>query len=118
MIGYIPFTPSTSNYKLGVPIDGTRYMFDPVRWNAREGAWYFDLREEDQTPIALGIKVVLGVNLGRRSAHPFFADHLLFAYDTSGQGRDPGFDDFGDGQRVVVVHMNAEDVLAQLEAQA
>jgi len=103
MADLIPFTPSDTNYRLQVALDGVAYLFD-VHWNARDNGWYFDLREQDETPILLGIKVVLGPPLGRtRRYHPFFQNHVLQVIDTSGAGVDAGFDDLG--ARVQVLHM-------------
>jgi hypothetical protein len=108
----IPFTPGDTNYRLGVSLteDGgaVKYFFD-VKWNARDNAHYFDIREVDETVVALGIKVVLGVNLGRTSTSPFFTKHLLRAHDTTGQGKDAGYDELG--SRVQVVHYTVDELL-------
>jgi hypothetical protein len=98
----IPFIQSDNNYQLAVAIDGTPYVFD-VKWNTRDEAFYFDLLESDGlTVIAAGIKVVLGVKLGRRCSDPFFDTHSLTAVDTSGQSLDAGYDDLGGRVQVVV----------------
>lgn len=96
----LPFTPSLSPYRFTCPILNESYIFD-VRWNARALAWYFDLREVDETPIALGIKVVIGAYLGRKYTHTLFQSGVFVATDTSGQRRDAGFDDLGDRVRVM-----------------
>lgn len=96
----IPFLTSQTNYILACAIDDAQYNFD-VRWNSRDEAWYFDMYEDDDTPVVLNVKVVCGVQLGRRSQHRFFDDHMLTAIDTSGQGVDPGYDDLN--SRVVLV---------------
>lgn len=93
MAQIIPFRPSLAAYRMTVPLDNaTPYIFD-VRWNAREGAWYFDMSEEDETPIVRGVKIVLGMYLGRRSTHPFFSAGCIMARDSSGAWREAGFDD-------------------------
>ena len=107
MPAFIPFLPSQTNYTLGVPIGDVRYLM-PVRWNPRDNAWYFDILNEDKSIICLNIKVVLGVNLGRRSMHEFFKTNMFFAFDTSNQNLDAGYDDLGD--RVKVVHVTLDDL--------
>ncbi len=102
----IPFTTSKTNERLGVALGGVRYFFD-VRWNSQDKAWYFDLLVEDLTPIAIGLKVVLGVNLGRRSANPFFKNRVLRVVDTSGTGFDAGYDDLG--ARIVLLHIDLSE---------
>lgn len=108
----IPFIPSDNNYRLRVPLGGTTYLFD-VHWNSRDsdgaGAWYFDIREEDETPIAIGVKVVLGARIGYGNTHIFFKQHKLDVFDTSGQQLDAGYDDLG--ARVIVLHETADDIL-------
>ena len=100
----IPFTPSKNNYRLVVPIDNTRVIFDNIHWNSFEDdlGWYFDLRQDDETLILAGIKVVLGVNLGRASSHAFFKTHVLRVIDTAGSDVDAGYDDLGDRIQVLV----------------
>lgn len=113
MADIIPFIPSENNYSVSVALGGARYWFDNIRWNSREndgeGAWYFDLRAEDKSVIMVGIKVVLGVQFGRTSTHPFFKTHILKAHDTSGQRREAGYDDLGG--RVQVIHMALDEAL-------
>lgn len=98
----IPFVPSDNNYILQVPLGGIVYLFDTY-WNARDLSWYFHLKNADQSVIAYGIKVVLGVNLGRWCQDPFFQNNILQASDTSGNMKDAGYDDLGG--RVVVLHL-------------
>ena len=97
----LPFLTSETNYILNCPIDDTQYMFD-VRWNSRDEAWYFDMYETDDTPVVLNVKIVVGLPLGIQSQHDFFKNHLITAIDTSGQGKDPGFDDLNARVKVVV----------------
>ena len=120
----MPFVPSLSPYDFNTPIDNASYHFD-VRWNARAnvqadgsrtGAWYFDIREIDNTPIALGVKVVIGAYLGRKHVHQLFSNGVFVAVDTEMRvdaatgrrgRRDPGFDELGARVRVLYVR-NAE----------
>jgi hypothetical protein len=114
----IPFTPSDNNYSIGVPLDGVRSVFDNVHWNATDndgrGAWYFDLREDDGTPICIGIKAVLGIPFGGASTHPFFKGHILKAVDTSGKRLEAGYDDLG--ARVQVQHFTLDEAIAPRSA--
>ena len=104
----IPFIPSDNNYTLGVILGGVKYWFD-THWNQPEAAWYFDLYQEDFTPICLGIKVVLGTNLGKRSSDPFFQANVLRALDTTNSGVDAAYDDLG--ARVIVTHFSLTELI-------
>lgn len=111
-VSVLPFTPSEGNYQFEVSIEDIAYVFD-VRWNERDKAWYFDLLEADRTPIAYGLKVTVGSYIGRYSTHALFQRGVIAAIDTSGEYRDPGFDDIGDGQRVEVRYYGVADLIAE-----
>jgi hypothetical protein len=90
----LPLQPSIPNYRLGVALDGTQFVLD-VRWNSRDGAWYLDLRDAQAVAIRVGIRVVLGAMLGRRSVDPRFPAGILFAADLGGKDQEAGLDDLG-----------------------
>jgi hypothetical protein len=103
---YLPFTQSVNNERVGVALEDARYYFFR-RWNSRDAAWYMDIRAEDDSAVALGVKLVLGVSLGRRSTHAFFQKHALYVIDTTGQNRDAAYDELGG--RVQVLHLSLDD---------
>ncbi len=104
----LPFIPSEPNYRVAVPFGTHTVIFD-VRWNARDAAWYLDIRTVDEGAILLGVKVALGVTLGRRSLHPLFTENTFVAYDTSSSGREAKLDDLG--TRVLVLRYSAAEML-------
>ncbi len=95
----LPFIPSEFNYRVNSVISDVEYIFD-VRWNARDEAWYVDLLDIDEDPIRLGMKIVLGTLIGRRTTDPRYPPGAFVASDLANSGVDAGFDDFG--VRVVV----------------
>lgn len=103
----IPFLTSKTNYTLATNVDDEAVYFD-VRWNSTDEAWYFDMYEADDTPMLINAKIVLGVNLGKRSQHPFFDNYKMTAIDTTGQGFDPGYDDLN--ARVILVVQSINDL--------
>lgn len=105
----IPFQPSENNYRLVVPIDGLVYLLD-ARWNTVDNAWYFDMYEEDESPVMINVKVLLGVRIGRVNAHPFLDTHVISVLDTSSTSTEAGFGDLGG--RVQVVVTSAGEVIA------
>lgn len=90
----LPLVPSIPSYRRTTTIDGAPYHLD-LRWNARDAAWFLDILEIDGTPIARGVKVVLGTYLARYTDHPLTRQGVLIAIDTSGDRRDAGLDDLG-----------------------
>jgi len=110
MAEYLPFIQSDTNYRLVVPLSGVPYLID-VYWNDRDSAWYMDLYEADETVILTGIKLALGQIIGRRSRHDFFTQHILRVIDTSGSGKDAGFDDLGGRIQVMHIPVSELDVM-------
>lgn len=102
MPNLIPFEQSQNNYTIIVPLTGAPYSIS-VRFNSIDNAWYMDLYDEDQEPILMNIKIVLGSRIGRTSSHAFFKTHLLSVVDTAATGRDAGYDDLGGRIQVQVV---------------
>lgn len=99
--------PSVANYRFSTALSGTQYLLD-VRWNARDTAWYLDVLAEDETPLRLGIKIVLGALLGGRVVSDEFPAGVFIAHDLTNAGTDPGFDELGD--RVVVYYYTFEEL--------
>lgn len=114
----IPFSSINPISKFSTTLDGVQYGLR-ARWNSRDnydpitktslGAWYIDIADSTEA-IATGIKVTLGVFLGRQFNHPLFRESVLAAVDLSGKGREPGIDDFG--TRVQVVRLSIAEVLS------
>jgi hypothetical protein len=110
----LPLIPSVTEYTFDTVLDDLPYFFR-VYWNDRDEAWYLDVYDGgDRTPVAYGIKVVLGTNLGRTHDHPLTRQGLLVAIDRSGENRDATFDDLGD--RVIVMHVTQAEFGAAIVA--
>lgn len=109
----IPVFPSEAYYRFGVVIEDNNYLVD-VRWNSRDLAWYLDWYTIEEKIIALNIKVVLGMYLGRRAAAAPFTNGVLVAVDTSNTDTEPGFDDFG--TRVILRYIPVVDLMNQRDA--
>lgn len=103
----LPLIPSEPNYRVGTQLVETQYILD-VRWNTRDAAWYMDLLQEDETPIRMGIKLVLGSPLGARTTDQAFPPGVFIAVDLSGAGRDATLDDMG--VRVVVMFYTSDEL--------
>lgn len=108
MAGVIPFVPGEAEQRIEIALDGEPYVLR-ARWNSRDAAWYLDAWERDgTTPIAFGIKLVLGVRLGSTFQHPLFLGGL-FLVDDSGTGVEAGLNDLG--TRVNLVHFTVADAV-------
>ncbi len=81
------------SYRQVTVVDGRAYLFR-FAWNARRARWLVSIYEaETEDPILLGLTIVDGWPLGRRSRDPRLPAGSFVAYDPSGSGLDPGFGD-------------------------
>jgi hypothetical protein len=108
----IPFAPGEPDQPIEITLDGTAYVLR-ARWNSSDddnaGAWYLDAWEGDgETPIAFGLKLVLGVRIGEVVQHPLFLGGM-FLVDDSGTGAEAGLNDLGG--RVQLYHFTAADTV-------
>jgi len=110
----IPFLPGVPHQSLECTINGVTRIFE-ARWNTRDDSWYLNVLEVDEEPILMGIKLRLGVEMGRSCTHELFASgaRALVAIDFSGRAQEAGLDDLG--TRVAVVYFTEVDkFLAQV----
>jgi hypothetical protein len=114
----IPFTPSNPFDEFDTQL-GSETCRLVQRWNPEDsdgrGAWYLDVLTLEDQPIAHGIKIVLGVPLGRRVQHAIFQNGAIVAIDTSKQGRDATLDDLG--TRVRVFYLPTFEIISTLAQQ-
>lgn len=119
MITILPIDAKVRHQEFSTTIEGTEYGFEFV-WHDREGierdtdpggAFYMNIFEADKTPILRGVKVVLGVFLGRRSTHPLFSKGAFLAHDTNGNNEECGVDDFGD--RILLGYFTVDAIVAE-----
>jgi hypothetical protein len=105
-------TDSTSlNYEQTTQLDGFEYLFGFV-WSERESCWYVSMSDQDGTPIAQGIRLVVTWPLLRRfKFNPQIPTGQLMCIDLSGQNVD--IQEPSDlGSRVLLVYVTADDVAA------
>lgn len=105
----LPIDSTAPFYTVGTTIENVQFLFD-VRWNDRDQAWYFDLLDETGDPIVSGLKIVLGVLLGRRCRDPRFPSGAIFASDLSNSNREATLTDLG--VRVKLYYRPAADMVA------
>lgn len=103
----LPLIPSVPDSRVATTLDGDVFLLD-VRWNARDAAWYMDIRSDDETMLAAGIKLVLGTLLAKRYTNPRLPQGELFVCDLAGTGVDAGLDDLG--TRVAVYYTPVGDL--------
>jgi hypothetical protein len=113
----IPVQPGdavgSADYRLGATVEGEDYVFE-LHWCRRDDRWYLSISELSGAPVVSGCKVVLGVLIGRRSAHPLFRLGGFVAIDLAstglGRGVEAGSSDLG--RRVALRWYSTEELAA------
>jgi hypothetical protein len=108
----LPLQPAVAFARQSTTLSDRTVIYE-ARWNARAESWFLDLYDEEEEPIALGLRIVLGTPLGRRSVSPRRLPGFLIAEDLSGARREATFDDLG--TRVVVYYFSGAE-LAEMAA--
>lgn len=103
----LPLVPSIPNYRFGTKLGGQQVTID-ARWNGRAESWFLDISDEEGDPIRVGMRVVLGPELGGRVADSRMPPGALFAIDLTQSGIEAGLDDLG--ERITVVYLSPDDI--------
>lgn len=109
----LPVRPGVPDQLFSTQLADVTYQIR-LRWNARANGWYLDVLEASDEPIASGLRVALGAALGNLVRREPFLSGTIVAVDLSGQDREPGLDDFGDGARVELRYLDREDLATAL----
>lgn len=102
-------TAATSTYfDQLTQLDGVQYLLN-FWWSDRESAWYLGIYDQDENPLALGVRLNVSWLLLRRFTNTALPPGALFCLDTSGTDTDIAVpSDLG--QRVLFMYVTADDV--------
>ena len=114
----IPIASGTPNQRQRTSLDGRDYLLTVVH-NQRLGRWFLDLADQDEAPIAQGLRLVTGYPLLRTVTDPRRPSGELFVTDLQGsdelsaealqqQSRDAGLGELG--VRFQFVYFDAAEV--------
>lgn len=103
----LPLRSDQPHFDFVVSLDQVAYKF-LFRWNTRAAQWFVSCSLEDDTPLFMGVAVVVNWGLGRRCKHPLRPAGALIAMDASGQQRDPGLSDLG--KRIRIFYFDKAEV--------
>jgi hypothetical protein len=89
-------------------LDGVEYLLR-FYWSGRESAFYIGVYDQNENPIALSIRLVVGVPLLRRFQDPRLPPGMLLLVDTTDRGED--LENAADlGGRWVLVYFDAAEL--------
>ena len=96
----ISFDPPSSS--MTVTLDGTPYNLK-FYFNKRRSVWYMSIREQDETDIVVGVPLYVGWPTLQRFRDTRLPPGALIPFDTSGDNRDPTFEDFGTRVKLIYI---------------
>lgn len=95
----VPTSRDLSSYTQRTQLDGRDYVLR-FQFNQRIGRWSMDVSDQDEVPIAHGLMLLTGVQLGRGITDERFPPGVLMVIDyvaeTTQVSRDPGLRELGD----------------------
>lgn len=100
---------STPFYTLQVNLDGAVFLLK-FRFNQRENVWRLSIYDTENTPLLLGVKIVVGRNLLKRSVDPRMPQGALFADNQTSDASPPGLNDLGETQRVRLLYVTQAEL--------
>jgi len=92
-------------YQFRQNLDGTVYTLR-FRWQSRMCVWIFDILNEQEEPLLVGMPVLTNSNINRRFLRAGVPPGFFVSADESGQNRNPDRETFG--QEVKFFYVEAE----------
>lgn len=100
----IPIIDGAAHQRQRIALDGQLYTLG-LAWNQWASYWSLSLWDSEESPILLGLRVAVNWPLLRYyKFDPRCPPGEIIAHALTGNGADPGFDDFGIGKRVVLTY--------------
>jgi hypothetical protein len=100
----IPTSTTETVYTEIVEIEGREYVlrFD---WSERESIWYLSIYDQDENPLALSLRLVVGKSLLVGKRDPRLPPGQMAAVDATGTDTEAGVDELG--KRVFLMYQDA-----------
>lgn len=99
--------PSLTYYDEIVQLESLEYLLE-FSWSDRESAWYCNIYDQDENQLAMGIKLLLNVDLLRRFTDSRLPHGKLICIDSGGTNADIAkSSDLGD--RVLLMYVTSDD---------
>lgn len=90
----LPVTGLSPSYKFRITLEGVVYTLR-FKWNQRKELWVFDIANEQDENILVGVPVLTNVNIVGGICKLDMPPGLFTAIDETGQARDPDRETFG-----------------------
>ncbi len=95
-MGYlkIPVRCDLPAYEFQIELEKKIYFME-FNWNDRVGKWFMSLKDQDQSDIVRGIKLITAWPLLYKFRDTRLPAGTLFISDTKNENKDPGVDELG-----------------------
>ena len=103
----IPLRNDLPRYNFQIELDGTTFGLE-MAWNFRGEYWSMSIFDADGVALLYGVRLVVDFLLASRFRDSRLPAGNFQAMDTSGEQRDPGFNDLG--SRVLLLYFAAGEL--------
>jgi len=100
----IPINSDSGNYSFQTEIDGADYILR-FRYNGRTESWYMDISDPSNTPLVMGIKIVVGTGLLESFKRLSIPQGTFYAVNLESIFADPTRYNFGTEVRLVYIEV-------------
>jgi hypothetical protein len=90
----LPLRNDRYHYQFRISLDDTFYRFE-IHYNAHDGSWYFDLRNDGETLLVGGHRIKLHADVLRYHRHLDVPQGTLQVIDTQDDDVEPDAENFG-----------------------
>lgn len=97
----IPVRSDLPAYDFKITLDGVVYNLG-FTWSERSQLWTMDISDENEEPIAMGIRLFTATPISYIYEMDNFPEREFLVVDTAGENKNPGRDDFG--SRVLLLY--------------
>ncbi len=90
----IPVTSEFPNSIFNIDLELVTYIME-FNFNSRTSLWYMGIKQEDGTPLAVGVPVFTDVDIMMQYKNPDLPPGVFMTFDTEELSADAGRDDLG-----------------------
>jgi hypothetical protein len=90
----IPTPRNSRLYREVVELEGREYVLH-LDWSERDESWYLSIYDQDEVPLALGLRLLVGHPLLKGQTNPKLPPGFMTVVDSTGLDVDPGLTDIG-----------------------
>ena len=110
----LPLSSESPKFRFNTELDGGNFIFS-FRFNERVDRWVMSISDATETPLVMGIPILLGTVFYDQFKNPGLPKGRLFAINPESPNVEAGRDDLG--KSVFIYYMDEGDLEARISEQ-